>query len=98
MGARTPGGAAFLKDSLREERATTGTIRDDSVVAVYDARLDTAYVYRSPEEKSVSVDGGTATVDDETTSPDALPLERIHTFDAMWFAWHGYYPDTDFYQ
>jgi hypothetical protein len=26
--------------------------------------------------------------------PDDLPLERVHTFDAMWFAWSGYYPET----
>jgi len=99
MGARTPdGAAAFLKDAIREEGVMTGQIGEDPVVAVYDARLDTAYVYRNPDEKEVSVDGDTASVDGDTHDPDELPLERIHTFDAMWFAWHGYYPDTNVYQ
>jgi len=99
MGARTPeGAAAFLKDAIREEGVMSGEIGPDPVVAVYDARLDTAYVYRNPDQKEVSVDGDTASVDGETAAPDELPLERVYTFDAMWFAWHGYYPETNVYQ
>jgi hypothetical protein len=98
MGARTPeGAAAFLKDTLRDERVMTGAVGGDSVVAVYDARLDTGYVYRNPDGRDVSVDGDTASVDGEPATPDDLPMERVYAFDAMWFAWHGYYPDTEVY-
>lgn len=35
-------------------------------------------------------------VDGEDATPDALPLDREIGFDAMHFAWHGYYPDTEY--
>jgi hypothetical protein len=28
-------------------------------------------------------------------APDALPFDRIHGIEAMWFAWAGFYPGTD---
>lgn len=99
MGARTPeGAAAFLKDSLRSERLMTGQIADTPVLAVHDDRLDTAYVYRNPEGKAFEQDGSEVVGDGGRYAPDGLPLERIHTFDAMWFAWAGYYPDTNVYE
>jgi len=100
MGARTPkGAAAFLKDAIREKRLMTGEIGETPVVAVYDDRYDTAYVYKNPEEETFEYDGGSI-VDAGGTShaPDELALSRVHTFDAMWFAWAGYYPDTNVYE
>jgi hypothetical protein len=99
MGARTPeGAAAFLKESLRSAGLMTGEIGDTPVLAVYDDRLDTAYVYRNPEAVSFERNGNEVGGGGERRPPDALPLERIHTFDAMWFAWAGYYPDTNVYE
>lgn len=98
MGARTAdGAAAFLKDALRENRVMTGDLDETPVVAVYDDRYDTGYVYRNPDEQAVSDEGGAVAVGDATYAPDSLPLSRIHTFDAMWFAWIGYYPETNVY-
>jgi hypothetical protein len=98
-GARTPdGAAAFLKDALREEQVVSGRIGDVPVVAIYDERLDTGYVYLNPGETAVEpTDGAAVRADGERHLPDDLPLERVHTFDAMWFAWVGYYPDTSVY-
>jgi hypothetical protein len=100
MGARTPdGAAAFLKDALRERAVMSGRIGDTPVVAVYDDRLDTAYGYLNPDVATVeSVDGSQVLVDGSNHPPDDLPLEALHTFDAMWFAWAGYYPDTTVYE
>jgi hypothetical protein len=98
LGARTPeGAAAFHENALRENGTMTGELGGDPVVAVYDARLDTGYVYRNPDEKAVSVEGERATVDGANHDPDALPLDRVYAFDAMWFAWHGFYPETTVY-
>jgi len=98
MGARTADGAvAFDKSTLLEERIMTGELNETPVVAVADQRLDTGYVYLNPEERTVTTDGSTVLIGDSSYEPDALPLAGIHTFDAMWFAWHGYYPDTDVY-
>jgi hypothetical protein len=98
MGARTAEGAvAFDKSRLLEERVVRGQLGGTPVVAVADRRLDTGYVYLNPEERSVSADGESIRVGESSYDPDALPLAGLHTFDAMWFAWHGYYPDTDVY-
>ena len=98
MGARAPNGAvAFLKDALRKTGVMTGELGATPVVAVYDDRYDTGYVYRNPAEQAVSdADGGVA-LGGNQFAPDSLPLDRIHTFDAMWVAWIGYYPKTNVY-
>ncbi len=98
MGARTPDGAvAFLKDAIRVNRVMSGKLGATPVTAVYDDHYDTAYVYRNPDEQTVSDADGEVAVDGSTYAPDDLPLTRIHTFDAMWFAWVGYYPETNVY-
>jgi len=98
MGARTADGAvAFLKDSIRDNRVMTGDLGETPVVAVYDDRYDTGYLYSNPDEQAVSGEDGQLAIDGSTYAPDDLPLSRIHTFDAMWFAWIGYYPETNVY-
>ena len=99
IGARTPSGAAaFEKDRLRDAKLVDGELGGAPVLAAYDAGLDTGYVYRNPDGASfehrdgqVVGDGGTA------QPPDALPLDSVLAFDAMWFAWSGFYPDTTLY-
>lgn len=98
MGARTSEGAvAFDKSTLLEEQVMTGKLGETPVVAVADPRLNTGYVYLNPDSKSVTTDGETVLVGGSSSEPDSLPLRSIHTYDAMWFAWHGYYPDTNVY-
>jgi len=100
MGARTPDGAvAFVKDALRETHLLTGQIGETPLLAVYDPRYDTGYVYRNPAQSTFERDGNHVTAPDGTSyRRDELPLTRIHTFDAMWFAWAGYYPETNVYE
>ncbi len=100
MGARTPAGSvAFLKDALRENRLLSGELGENAVLAVYDDRFDTGYVYENPDEETFDYDDGAVVGRDGSTHlPDDLPLTRIHTFDAMWFAWSGYYPDARSYE
>jgi len=98
LGARTPDGAVtFEKSTLLDEQVMTGELGGTPVVAVADPRLDTGYVYLNPDERTVTVEDGSAMVEGSSHAPDDLPLTRVHTFDAMWFAWHGYYPETNVY-
>ena len=95
VGTRTPAGTiAFLKDALRSAGVLTGSIGDTSLVAVFHSGLDTGYVYRNPENRHISFESGTVRVDGEPTPPADLPLPRSYAFDAMWFAWAGFYPET----
>jgi hypothetical protein len=97
IGARTTSGAAaFYKPSLRKQGVLEGQIADTPIVAVYDPKLDTGYVYRGSKEGVKNTDGA-ITVNGDQYSPANLPLERIMAYDAMWFAWYGYYPDGNVY-
>jgi hypothetical protein len=101
LGARTPEGAvAFGKDRLRDDRLVAGALAGTPVLAVYDDALDTGYVYRNPDERDFEYDADDGTIegpDGEVHDPDSLPLDRVLAFDAMWFAWSGFYPDTERY-
>jgi len=98
MGARTPDGAvAFDKNALLDAGTMTGKLDGTPVVAVADPRLTTGYVHLNPDDRAFSLDGTEVQGEDGTYAPDDLPLTRVHTFDAMWFAWSGYYPETNVY-
>ncbi|MCU4717719.1 DUF3179 domain-containing protein [Halapricum hydrolyticum] len=96
IGARTPAGAvAFGKEALLEAGVMTGRLCETPTLAVADPRLETGYVYLNPERREFDHDGATVTAADGTDyRPENLPLQRIHAFDAMWFAWSGFYPWT----
>lgn len=101
IGARTGTGAiAFDKRTLLADRVLTGSIGDGGadVVAVADSGLSTGYVYRNPDGLGVEPDGDAYRVEGEGGGVAAadLPLEPVLAFDAMWFAWAGFYPDTAF--
>lgn len=99
-GARSAEGAvAFTRELVHSEGLIEGELGATPVVAVHDPRLDTAYVYRNPDREAFDHDGQSV-VDDrgERFAPDELPLERLISFDAYWFAWIAYYPNTTLYE
>ena len=96
VGARTAAGAvAFDKQTLMEASVLSGKLGDTPVVAVADEGITTGYVYANPDGLDVERDGDAYAVDGTSAPPDALPLDRHLAFDAMWFAWHSFYPDTE---
>lgn len=99
IGARTTAGAAaFEKNRLRDDGLVEGALGGDPVLAVYDPALDSGYVYLNPDGTPFRFrDGRVADADGETYPPDSLPLDRVLAFDAMWFAWVGFYPETTLY-
>ena len=98
IGARTTDAAiAFNKAALLEGEVMTGTLGDTPAVAVAEPELATGYVYANPDERDIEpVDDGTYEVGGEANTAADLPLERVLAYDAMWFAWYGYYPSTDY--
>jgi hypothetical protein len=99
LGARTAeGSVAFPRPALREKKTVAGELGGDPVVAVLDPRFGTGYVYRNPEGAEVTVEDGRAHLDGSAYDPDALPLDRVHAFDAMWFAWSGFYPGSNVHE
>lgn len=95
LGARTAEGAiAFDKRTLLEEATLSGSLGGTPVVAVADSDLATGYVYRNPEGLDVTPSADGYAVADDVAPAGELPLEPILAFEAMWFAWYGFYPDT----
>jgi len=96
LGARSADGAiAVEKEALADAGVLEGSVGDVPYVTVYEPSLDTGYVYRNPDGVEVSYDDGTALVDGDRHDPDGLPLDRVLRYDSFWFAWAGYYPDTE---
>ena len=102
VAARTPSGSfAVSKPRLREDRIVEGAAGDVPVVAVYDPELDTGYVYRRGEATVAVVagaDAGAREYDADTNADagaNALALDRVRSFDVMWFAWNALYPTSD---
>ncbi|WP_440008714.1 DUF3179 domain-containing protein [Halomicrococcus sp. SG-WS-1] len=93
------GAAAFPKDALRTEKLLDGELAGTPLLAAYDPDLDTAYVYRNPDERSFAFrDGDVVGPDGTPSAPADLPLERQYAYDAMWFAWAGIYPETSVHE
>ena len=98
MGVRTPEGAASVpKRILREKGVVNGAIGGRSLLWVYDEALDTGYAYWNPDDLDFSDDGDSVFGPEGTHDPNDLPLDRALTFDAMWFAWSGFYPEGSVY-
>jgi hypothetical protein len=97
IGARSADGAlGILKDTLREDHIQTATLDGTQYVAVYHDQLDSAWVYRNPDEVSFEeTDTGYEAPDESVYDADKLPLEAVNAFDVFWFAWYGFYPDTE---
>ena len=96
VGARSADGAlAVPKSTLRERGVVVGSVGDVPYVTAYDEGLDTGYVYRNPDDRSVAFDGSALILDGDEYEADGLPLERVIGVDAMWFAWYGFYPSTE---
>lgn len=94
VGGRTAERSAYfvLSDLARERISATATF-----VAVYDRDLDTGYIYvRDGQNHAIHpVGGGRYEVDGQAYAPDALPLERVVSVEAFFFAWNAFYPDSE---
>lgn len=99
-GIRSEAGAtAFLRDTVHDAGVVHGRVGETPHVAVYDPTLDTAYIYENPDDETFSYDDGRIVdADGDDHHPRALPLERAISFDAFWFAWAAYYPETTVYE
>jgi len=93
-GRTTDRSAYFLMADLRRERIQ----RTASFLAVYDAGLDTGYIYLRGDatpDVTARADGRYQLVD-RVVSAAELPLERLVSVQAFHFAWHAFYPASEF--
>ena len=97
LGFRTrQGAAAVTREALRREAVIELAIGDRHYTVIRDAGLDTGWVFLNPRRVAIRVDEltfGPAGVSGGGTEA----LEPIHAFEAMWFAWAAFYPETLLY-
>ena len=62
--------------------------------ALYDEILDTGYVFRGRTSADAQIDGA-GPYNVSWSGGDALEL--VNAFQAMWFAWAAFYPETAVY-
>ncbi|MFV8833416.1 DUF3179 domain-containing protein [Aquisalimonas sp.] len=93
FGFRTGAGAlAVDMGHLASEGAIRMEHGDDHILVLHDDGLGTAWVFRGDEPVDVPDD---VTFGKDGPEHDALNhLEPVNGFEAMWFAWAAFYPDT----
>jgi hypothetical protein len=96
LGVRTAAGATAVQMAwLAREGVVDAAVGGDRFVFVHDPALDAGYAYHAPAGTTVEATGdGAVRVGGERHAPDALPFDRVHGIEAMWFAWAGFYPQT----
>ncbi len=100
VGARPPEGPFAIDQArLHDEVLIEFDHEGEQILAVHDESTGANYCYRNPEGASYTMDDGQL-VDDDGASfePGELPLESVYAYDAMWFAWAGFYPSTVVYE
>ena len=100
LGARPQSGPVAVDvDSLHEAGAIPIETDEASFLAVAVSNLETGSLYQADDPDEWTVDGDRVRdPDGDAHDPDDLPLERVYAFDAMWFAWVGYYPGTTLHE
>ncbi|ABI57842.1 DUF3179 domain-containing protein [Alkalilimnicola ehrlichii MLHE-1] len=94
FGIRTASAAVALdRDHLAAAGVVNIPLGDDHLVVVHDPGLDTGWAFRADE--AVALDPTALRFGPEgPVHPELADLERVNGFEAMWFAWYAFYPDT----
>jgi len=94
LGFRDDGEAVAVdKDALREAGVMRYSGGGEDYLIIHDPGLDTGWVYSGAD----GVDVAHAGIEFTREGPrfdGRDDLERVNAFEAMWFAWSGFYPDT----
>ncbi len=92
IGARTTGAAvAFPLDRLRAAGRAELEVDGTVFTALHDAALDTGYVFRGRSDAPAEIGGAGPLA---VSWPEGEALEPVNSFQAMWFAWAAFYPET----
>lgn len=93
LGARTENNSVYVTmKELRNQR----TIRTKNFLIVYDAELDTGYIYSRDNGSTVKDLGGNRYKSNgDVYEASELPLEQHVSIEGFYFAWNAYFPDSE---
>ncbi|MDG5759106.1 DUF3179 domain-containing protein [Natronococcus sp. A-GB1] len=96
LGARPPEGPLSIDhETLADERLLEIDHGDATLLAVHDRSIDVGHLYRNPDGETFELeDDRLVDADGDSYEPGEAPLKRVYVYDAMWFAWTGFYPDS----
>ena len=91
---------AVHKDDIREAGVLNLQLGERNVVLIYDPEIDAALAWEAGDktftfngEKAVDQNGVEWDVWGQGSNGDSL--EFVGSFDAMWFSWVAFYPETE---
>ncbi|MCP1676520.1 hypothetical protein J2T57_003681 [Natronocella acetinitrilica] len=94
FGFRTATEAVAINlDRLRADGALVHQGADEDYLILHDPGLDTAWVYRGETDSLAALENVEFNADGPQ-HPALADLEPVNGFEAMWFAWTAFYPDT----
>lgn len=97
VSALTPDGpVAVSKTALREAGHLTVEAGHSRYLAVHDDTLDTGRFYELADEESLTEGPVKLTDRGPSQAGRGLASERVTAWDAYWFAWVAFYPETVF--
>lgn len=95
VGARTEERSGYF---VMEELAEEGVLATEHFLALYDPALDTGAIYDTGGEavEVIPRPDGTYEYEGERYDAGELPLERLVAVEAFFFAWHAFYPRSEY--
>lgn len=98
LGFRTRhGAAAITPQALAAEGVVDLALGDSHYSVVHDPELATGWVFHNPEQLALDAQA-IRFGDDGISGGGTGELEPVNAFEAMWFAWAAFYPDTILYE
>jgi hypothetical protein len=91
------GPLAVDKTTLRQQNSIRLAVGDGNYLAVYDDGLDAGRIYRIADANAVGDGPIDLTGDGPRQDGAPLPADPVVSWDAFWFAWAAFYPETVFH-
>lgn len=78
------------KDYIRKNKIVK---LKDNISMIYNNKLDTGHIYKI-NSSNIKWSDGKIKYNNDKYLPSNIPVSRVNSYDAMWFAWNGYYPNS----
>lgn len=91
------GPLAVAKSKLREAGNLRVSVGDGQYLAVHDESLDAGRIYRIPQDANIGDGPVELAANGPRQAGQPLDVERVVAWDAFWFAWAAFYPETAFH-